>query len=56
MVFWVLINLLREYKEQGAQVYLSSILFKNVVSEAKLYKIKFLVVRKFSMDFFLLQN
>lgn len=52
LVLWVLINLLRECKEQGAQVHLSSILFENFVNEAKLYKMKFLVVRKFPMDFF----
>lgn len=53
--FWLLISLLRVWKELGAQVYPSSILFENFANEARLYKMKFLIVRKFP-TFFLLQN
>lgn len=53
--FWLLITLLRVCKKLGAQLYSSSILFENFANEAQLYKIQFLIVRKF-LTFFLLQN
>lgn len=53
--FWLLITLLRVCKKLGAQLYSSSTLFENFANEAQLYKIQFLIVRKF-LTFFLLQS